>query len=125
MRARGLSPLDYGKLYVAKFNENGTGEWLELTINNPKLKARFNNQAEVLTFARVAADLLGATPMDRPEWTTVAPNGHIFWSMTNNSQREETGPGSPLAPNPDGHILEMVDSNNHTGATFTWTIPLQ
>lgn len=123
MRARGFSPLDYGQLYVAKFNENGTGEWLELTINNPTLKARFKDQAEVLTFARVAADLVGATPMDRPEWTTVAPNGHIFWSMTNNSQREETGPGSPQAPNPDGHILEMVDSNNHTGNTFTWTIP--
>ena len=123
MRARGLSPLDYGKLYVARFNQDGTGEWLELTINNPILKARFKQQAEVLTFARVAADLLGATPMDRPEWTTVAPNGHIFWSMTNNSQREAVGPGSPLAPNPDGHIVEMIDSDNHTGATFTWTIP--
>lgn len=123
MRARGLSPFDYGKLYVAKFNDNGTGEWLELTINNPKLSAKFSNQAEVLVFARLAADELGATPMDRPEWTTVAPDGAIFWAMTNNSRRTETGPGSPLAPNPDGHILRMVDSNNHTGNTFTWTIP--
>lgn len=123
MRARGLSPLDRGKLYVAKFNENGTGEWLELTIKNPALAAEFSDQAELLTYARVAADILGATPMDRPEWTTVAPNGNIFWAMTNNSRREETGPGSPLAPNPDGHILEMVDSDNHTGTRFTWTIP--
>ncbi|MEM6253553.1 MAG: PhoX family phosphatase [Cyanobacteria bacterium P01_D01_bin.156] len=123
MRARGLSPFDFGKLYVAKFNEDGTGEWLELNVRNPKLSARFKDQAEVLTFARIAADILGATPMDRPEWTTVANDGAIFWALTNNSRREETGPGSPLAPNPDGHILRMVDSNNHTGTSFTWTIP--
>ena len=123
MLARGLSPLDYGKLYVAKFNEDGTGEWLELTIRNPALSAKFSNQAEVLTFARVAADILGATPMDRPEWTTVAPDGAIYWALTNNSRREVTGPGSPLAPNPDGHILRMVDSDNFTGKTFSWTIP--
>lgn len=123
MLARGLSPLDYGKLYVAKFKEDGTGEWLELTIRNPKLKAKFKDQGEVLVFARVAADILGATPMDRPEWTTVAPDGAIFWSLTNNSRRTETGPASPLAPNLDGHILRMVDSNNHTGTKFTWTIP--
>ena len=123
MRARGISPLDQGTLYVARFDENGTGEWLALTIDNPALAAEFEDQAELLTYARVAADILGATPMDRPEWTTVGPNGHIFWAMTNNSRREQTGPGSPLAPNPDGHIIEMVDSGNHTGTTFTWSIP--
>ncbi len=120
---RGLSPLDSGKLYVARFNENGTGNWLELTIRNPVLAANFSDQGEVMVFARLAADLLGATPMDRPEWTTVAKDGSIFWALTNNSNRTVTGPGSPLAPNPDGHILRMVDSNRHTGTTFTWTIP--
>jgi len=123
LRRRGLSPLDHGKLYVAKFNENNTGEWLEINVNNPALAAEFSNQAECLTYARVAADLLGATPMDRPEWTTVAPNGDVFWALTNNSRRTETGPGSPQAPNPDGHILQMTDSDNHTGTSFTWTIP--
>ncbi|MEO0433791.1 MAG: PhoX family phosphatase [Cyanobacteria bacterium J06656_5] len=123
MLARGLSPLDYGKLYVARFNEDGTGKWLELTINNPQLRKNFKDQGEVLVFARVAADILGATPMDRPEWTTVAPDGAVFWALTNNSRRTETGPASPLAPNPDGHILRMVDSNNHVGTNFTWTIP--
>lgn len=123
MIARGMSPLDSGKLYVAKFNEDGTGEWLELTINNPLLRDRFSDQGELLIFARVAADILGATPMDRPEWTTVGPDGAVFWSLTNNSQRTETGPAAPLAPNNDGYILRMVDGNNHTGNTFTWTIP--
>ncbi len=123
LRARGLSPLDHGKLYVSKFNDNGTGEWLEITINNPMLATEFNSQAECLAYARVSADLLGATPMDRPEWTTIAPNGDVFWALTNNSRRTEVGPGSPQAPNPDGHILQMADAEKHTGTTFTWTIP--
>lgn len=123
LRARNMSPLDHGTLYVAKFNENGTGEWLALNLSNPALKGKFKNQAELLVYTREAADLVGATPMDRPEWTTVGGNGHIFWAMTNNSRRTTTGPGSPQAPNPDGHILEMVDSDGHTGTRFTWTIP--
>ena len=122
MLARGYSPLDFGSLYVAKFNEDGTGEWLELTINNPLLAERFNDQAEVLIFARIAADILGATPMDRPEWTTVAPDGAVFWSLTNNSRREEPGPANPLAPNADGHIIRTLDSNRNTGTSFTWEV---
>ncbi|QQE66592.1 phosphatase [Leptolyngbya sp. BL0902] len=127
MRARGISPLDDGKLYVAKFNDNGTGSWLELTISNPALAARFSSQAEVLTYARIAADILGATPMDRPEWVAAAPNGDIYCTLTNNSQRGSTGrPGAdaanPLAPNPDGHIIKWRDSSNHVGTSFTWDI---
>ena len=118
----GKSPLDHGKLYAAKFNEDGTGEWLELTIDHPDLAARFNDQAELLTYARIAADIVGATPMDRPEWTTVAPNGDVYCTLTNNSGRTETGPGSPLAPNPDGHIIKWRDSHDHIGTRFEWDI---
>src|SRR5690606_17605407 len=85
MRAWGLSPLDHGKLYVARFDDDGTGEWLELTIEHPALAARFPDQAAVLTYARIAADLVGATPMDRPEWASVGPNGDVFFTLTNNS----------------------------------------
>lgn len=123
LQARGMSPLDHGTLYAAKFNENGTGEWLALDISNPALKGKYKNQAELLVYTREAADIAGATPMDRPEWTTVAANGHVFWALTNNSRRTEPAPGNPLAPNPDGHIIEMVDSDEHTGTRFTWTIP--
>lgn len=127
MQARGISPLDRGKLYVAKFNDDGTGNWLEVTINNPALKAKFKDQAEVLTYTRLAGDVLGATPMDRPEWISVGPQGDIYCTLTNNSQRGRTGlPGAdaanPLAPNPDGHIIKWRDSNNHIGTTFTWDI---
>ncbi|MEM1251158.1 MAG: PhoX family phosphatase [Cyanobacteria bacterium P01_H01_bin.21] len=128
MRARGLSPLDYGKLYVAKFNDDNTGEWMEITYRNPAIRnARdeqgqpvFRNQADVLVFTRVAADILGATPMDRPEWVTVGPTGDCFWAMTNNSQRETADAVNLRAPNPDGYILKTRDSNNHVGTTFTW-----
>ena len=120
----GKSPLDEGKLYVARFDEGGTGEWLELTIDNPILANRFNSQGELLIFARVAADLLGATPMDRPEWTTIGKNGEVFWTCTNNSRRTETNIANPEAPNSDGHIIRTKDSNDHLGTTFMWDIYL-
>jgi hypothetical protein len=122
MRAQGLSPLDEGKLYAARFNDDGTGDWLELTIDNPLLAAMFNDQAEVLTYARMAADLLGATPMDRPEWTTVARNGDVYGTLTNNSRRTVPDAANPQAPNPDGHIIRWRDSDQHTGTTFEWDI---
>jgi len=122
MRRAGKSPLDEGKLYVAKFNDDNSGEWLELTIDNPVLAARFNSQEEVLTYARIAADELGATPMDRPEWTTVAPNGDVYCTLTNNSRRTTPNAANPLAPNNDGHIIKWRDANNHVGLTFKWEI---
>ncbi|MES2626626.1 MAG: PhoX family phosphatase [Pseudomonadota bacterium] len=122
MRAKGKHPLDHGKLYVAKFNDNGTGNWLELTIDNPVLAAKFNDQAEVLIFARQASDFLGATPMDRPEWTTVAPNGLVYCTLTNNTARTTATAPNPQAPNPDGHIIRWLDSNHHVGLTFNWDI---
>jgi secreted PhoX family phosphatase len=120
----GESPLDHGSLYVARFDEDGTGEWLELTINNPILASRFSSQAEVLIFARVAADLLGATPMDRPEWTTIGADGEVYWTLTNNSRRTEPNAANPEAPNNDGHIIRTVDSDDYMGNFFTWDIYL-
>jgi hypothetical protein len=128
MIARGKNPLDYGKLYVAKFNDDNTGEWLEISYENPAIKNAtddngqplFRSQGDVLVFTRLAADILGATPMDRPEWVTPAPSGDLFWAMTNNSRRETPDAVNPLAPNPDGYILKTRDADNHVGTTFTW-----
>ncbi|MFC3150570.1 PhoX family protein [Litoribrevibacter euphylliae] len=122
MRANGVDPLDEGTLYVAKFNEDGTGEWLPLTIDNPALAARFADQAELLTFTRIAADILGATPMDRPEWVTVAPNSDVYCTLTNNSRRTEADAANPMAPNADGHIIRWRDTEEHTGTNFAWDI---
>ena len=121
-RAQGLSPLDHGSLYVARFNDDGSGDWLELTIDDPALAARFADQAEVLTYVRLAADLLGATPMDRPEWATVAPGGEVYLTLTNNSSRTVATAANPQAPNSDGHIIRWRDSEQHTGTTFRWEV---
>jgi secreted PhoX family phosphatase len=122
MVRQGVSPLDEGKLYVAKFNEDNTGEWMEMTIDNPVLAARFADQGDLLVNARIAADLLGATPMDRPEWASVAPNGDVYCTLTNNSNRTVADAANPLAPNADGHIIRWRDRNQHIGTTFKWDI---
>ncbi|MFN3235734.1 MAG: PhoX family protein [Pseudomonadales bacterium] len=122
MRARGVSPLDEGVLYVARFDEDGTGEWLPLTMDNPKLKRKFKDQADILVHTRLAASELGATDMDRPEWTTVAPNGDVYCTLTNNHKRTKANAANPQAPNPNGHIIRWRDSNDHLGNKFTWDI---
>ncbi|MEL6363342.1 MAG: PhoX family phosphatase [Pseudomonadota bacterium] len=119
----GESPLDEGVLYVARFYEDGTGEWIALDVNNtdyPELAERFANQAELLVNTRIAADIVGATPMDRPEWTTIGQDGGVFWTLTNNSQRLEPNAANPEAPNDDGHIIRTCDDNDYLGTTFTW-----
>ncbi|GAB4121444.1 MAG: PhoX family phosphatase [Wenzhouxiangellaceae bacterium] len=123
MRANGISPLDEGTLYVARFNDDGTGEWLPLTMDVPALAARFDNQAELLTFTRIAADIVGATPMDRPEWSSIGPDGQVYFTLTNNTRREpgQENAANPLAPNPDGHIIRF-DDGNRTGTSFSWDI---
>lgn len=122
MRSRGVSPLDEGVLYVARFDEGGSGEWLPLTIDNPKLKDKFSDQADILVNVRLAATELGATPMDRPEWTTVASNGDVYCTLTNNSERTTPNAANPQAPNPHGHIIRWRDSDNHIGTSFSWDI---
>lgn len=84
--------LNDGKLYVAKFNANGTGTWVELTINNSAIKNyagyAFADQADVCVHARLAGDAVGATKMDRPEWGGINPStGEFYMTLTNNSRR--------------------------------------
>jgi len=122
MRREGISPLDEGKLYVARFDDDGTGKWVELTIDNPAIAAHFTSQADVLIFTRLAADLVDATPMDRPEWISVARNQDVYCTLTNNSRRTDADAVNPLAPNPDGHIIRWRDTERHTGLSFSWEI---
>lgn len=122
MRARGESPLDHGTLYVARFNDDGSGEWLELSMNVPALAARFADMGELLVNTRIAADIVGATPMDRPEWISVGADNKVYCSLTNNSQRTTADGPNPLAPNPDGHIIRWHEIAGFTGNTFAWDI---
>ncbi|HFF5050767.1 TPA: PhoX family phosphatase, partial [Acinetobacter baumannii] len=138
--------MNAGKLYVAKFNNDGSGQWIELTygkngLNESNTTYPFKSQADVVTFARLAADSVGATKMDRPEWCTVNPvNGEIYVTLTNNSNRGSSYPTDAANPrnytdikgkeeqqkgNVNGHIIRFKETDDKTTAeTFKWDIYL-
>lgn len=143
--------LDGGRLHVAKFNADGTGQWIELDIGNPAISGfptyRFADQADVLANARLAADAVGATRMDRPEWSAVNPaNGEVYITLTKNANRkvEPTGTqqavdavnprsysdsrngGAPgAAGNVNGHIVRLREAGGEaSGISFDWDIYL-
>ena len=126
MRARGISPLDQGTLYVARFSDDGRGEWLPLVHGNGPLTAAngFADQGEVLVKTRLAADALGATPMDRPEWTSVDPNsGTVYLTLTNNSGRTTPNGPNPRPANRSGQVLRWLeDGGDHAATTFRWDL---
>jgi uncharacterized protein len=138
--AGGDKYLDDGTLYVARFSDDGRGEWLRLSEDNPAL-ASFADRADIVINTRQAADAAGATPMDRPEWGGVNPlNGEFYLALTNNSTRGTTGPavdapnprsyeeqrGETLQTgNPNGHILRLREDNaNNAATTFSWDVYL-
>ena len=125
MVAAGKSPLDEGTLYAARFNDDGTGEWLELSPSNPALAAWSIDK--ILVHTRLAADLAGATKMDRPEWISTGVDGWQYGTLTNNSNRGRSGqPGvnaaNPIVQNSDGHIIRWKDSDENLGRTFQWNL---
>lgn len=144
--AAGDKYLDAGTLYVAKFNEDGSGTWIELTHGKNNLVAvadtlgfPFTSQAAILVGTRLAADAVGATKMDRPEWGCVNPlNGEVYMTLTNNNTgRGTTVPVDAANPrdyddvdgkkftggNPNGHIIRFAETDSKADATsFKWDV---
>jgi uncharacterized protein len=126
-----LDLLDQGTLYVAAFYADGRGEWLPLIWGQRGLTPRngFVSQADVVINARAAADILGATPMDRPEWVAVDPHSReLYVTLTNNVDRG-INPDQPLdaansrKENHHGQILRWAEKNSNPAATeFTWEV---
>jgi len=135
--ALGNKYLDSGTLYVARFDADGTGEWLALTPSARTKDGRtlgelFGGLDDILIHTRAAADAVGATPMDRPEWTAVHPeNGDVYLTLTNNHRRSAktdekadaaTGvnAANPRPNNVSGHIVRWHDEPGSN--RFDWDI---
>ncbi|OUM03752.1 PhoX family protein [Variovorax sp. JS1663] len=146
--AAGDKYMDDGRLYVARFNADGTGAWLELKLGVNGITAgnaayAFADAADVVVNARLAADAAGATRMDRPEWTAVNPKtGEVYVTLTNTNAssrpiaatdaanpRYYNDPKGAAATaqtgNPNGHIVRFADDGGNPAAlSFTWDVYL-
>jgi len=122
--------LENGKMYAARFNENNTGEWLELSTKTTGM----SSQAEICVFTRQAASLVGATTMDRPEWVSSSPvTSEVCCCLTNNKNRGKKpnsgGDATPInGPNPRkgnnyGQIVRWIpDNQDHASNKFKWDL---
>jgi hypothetical protein len=120
--------LDHGTLYVARFDADGTGRWIELVAGRNGLTPDkgFADQGDVVIKARQASDLLGGTKMDRPEWIAVDPRtGEVYCTLTNNTQRgtDKRPPvdaANPRARNTMGQIIRWKERGDVDSTAFTW-----
>ena len=162
-KAANRNLLDSGTLYVARFDADLGGQWIPLlpgTVgvdgvalrDNPNFAGADDAEvlARILIKARMAGDAVGATMMDRPEWTGARPrlNGYseveVYCTLTNNNRRGSSATPSsnkadgsttaasarpavdaanPRADNVYGHIIRWREAGKTVTATrFAWDL---
>lgn len=124
--------LDEGTLYVGQFNGNvgdfrGSGKWIALEYGKNGLDESkgFKSQADILINTRLAASVVGATPMDRCEWIAShkeSGSREVFATLTNNKNRTQANAANPRTKNLYGQILKWIPKNSHKDDEFTWEI---
>ena len=122
--------LENGRLFAARFADDGRGEWVELTPESTGLAS----PAEVCIHARLAASAVKATTMDRPEWVAAHPmKAEVYCCLTNNKNRgvkpNAGGDATPVGgPNPReknnyGQIVRWTpDGGDHLAGGFAWDL---
>ena len=124
--------LDEGTLYALQLLEDGRARWLPLVHGTGPLTSAsgFHSQADVLIETRRAADLLKATPLDRPEDVEVSPRtGRVYVMLSNNAERSLPGPAAPRPNNLHGQILELIPPGegtvaDHGADEYRWDVLL-
>ena len=126
--------LSSGKLYVARFRPDGTGEWRLLDVGsaldpNPDPSPKpllptcarslgdcYASQGALLMDAYQAANAIGGTPSGRPEDLEVHPtDGSVFISFTSVS-----GLPGPWE-NVYGEVWRLQEDGDARAGSFTWT----
>jgi len=121
--------LDEGTLYVAQFNNDGSGRWIPLIHGENGLTSAngFIDQAYILINARLAADHVKATSMDRAEWIAVHPkSSEVYVALTNNNERGTRFPlngVNPRSNNLMGQIVRWRPTKNDAASdSFIWDL---
>lgn len=122
--------LEDGQLYVAKFNDDGSGKWIALTPESTGMRSK----GEICVFTRMAATTAGGTTMDRPEWVASNPlKAEVYCTLTNNKNRgkkknrggaeQPVGGPNPRKGNKYGQIVRWVpNGDDHTATDFKWDL---
>ncbi len=124
-----------GRLFSARFNADGTGQWIELatgTTLNPYPGSQMptipsgattlgavygGSQGNIVIDAYRASNLVGATPTGRPEDVEVHPvDNSVYIAFTASATAQNS-----LFNNIFGELVRIVEgSSDGAGAAFTW-----
>ncbi len=122
--------LDHGTLYVASLRrrqrsmptiQRAKAQWVELTHGKNGIDASsgFANQAEVLIHARLAASVVKATRMDRPEWIVRQP--HRWPGLLHPDQQRQARRRRPTGRRPQLRGKETSTARSCAGKPMPMT----